>query len=481
MSTASTTCGSSSVVGTEPVWPPPSPPCTITASTPHAATFSAWRRAPIVGMTTTPASLQLLDQSPRRAPARSDATCTPSRDQQRRCARRRRAGRRAGSRRTACRCAPSPRRSPCASWSKRHRAPSEDAEPAGRRLVAAVSRAPATQPMPVCTIGYSHAEAARTSGCAQRRMRSRVRDFASRAGRCGSMTSWIRRSSSSVGSAASRRRRRGSTSSKPVAATTSSTVTPGCTERSRMRWSGVSKSNTPRLVTTRRISWKRAASRAERGGAVVADAAHDVDLRDERPAASGSGSSSASVWLIVLPGAPRKPSSCALGLRAVADGGDVLVAVPVDLAWRPSSRGAGRTTRTSNIVRYGFQPRRPSSSAVDARRARRWRSSSGLAVGHHQVGLEASPGRGGRRSSGWCRSGWPGSRRRRGTPRPRDHADLGARRRSLDRCRRRSQPARPSGSRPRRTSRYFALNVVPRLGRLRASPRTRVWNASSRP
>ena len=35
--TASTTCGSSSVVGTEPVWPPPSPPCTITASTPHAA------------------------------------------------------------------------------------------------------------------------------------------------------------------------------------------------------------------------------------------------------------------------------------------------------------------------------------------------------------------------------------------------------------------------------------------------------------
>ena len=57
MSTASTTCGSSSDVGTGPVWPPPSPPCTITASAPQAATFSACRRAPTDGTTATPASL----------------------------------------------------------------------------------------------------------------------------------------------------------------------------------------------------------------------------------------------------------------------------------------------------------------------------------------------------------------------------------------------------------------------------------------
>ena len=52
--------GRSNVVGTGPVWPPPSPPCTITASAPHAATFSAWRRAPIDGTTAMPASFSVL-------------------------------------------------------------------------------------------------------------------------------------------------------------------------------------------------------------------------------------------------------------------------------------------------------------------------------------------------------------------------------------------------------------------------------------
>ena len=37
--TASSTDGSSSVVATGPVWPPPSPPCTITASAPQPATL----------------------------------------------------------------------------------------------------------------------------------------------------------------------------------------------------------------------------------------------------------------------------------------------------------------------------------------------------------------------------------------------------------------------------------------------------------
>ncbi len=54
--TASTTAGVRSEVGTDPVWPPPSAPWAITASTPQPATFSAWRRAPMVGMTTSPAS-----------------------------------------------------------------------------------------------------------------------------------------------------------------------------------------------------------------------------------------------------------------------------------------------------------------------------------------------------------------------------------------------------------------------------------------
>ena len=57
MSTASTTCGISRLVGTAPVCPPPSPPVAITASTPHAATFSACLRAPTDAIVTTPASL----------------------------------------------------------------------------------------------------------------------------------------------------------------------------------------------------------------------------------------------------------------------------------------------------------------------------------------------------------------------------------------------------------------------------------------
>ena len=52
----------------------------------------------------------------------------------------------------------------------------------------------------------------------------------------------------------------GTTRSKPVAATISSTVTPGWTDRIRITLSGVSKSKTPRLETTWRISWNRLAA-----------------------------------------------------------------------------------------------------------------------------------------------------------------------------------------------------------------------------
>ena len=63
MSTASSTVGSSSVVGTLPVWPPPSPPWIITASAPQPATFSACRAAPTDGITTMPASLSFAIRS----------------------------------------------------------------------------------------------------------------------------------------------------------------------------------------------------------------------------------------------------------------------------------------------------------------------------------------------------------------------------------------------------------------------------------
>ena len=65
-----------------PVWPPPSPPWAITASTPISSTFSAWRRAPTVGITTTPASWQRATASLVGAPAKLTSR-TPSRDHER--------------------------------------------------------------------------------------------------------------------------------------------------------------------------------------------------------------------------------------------------------------------------------------------------------------------------------------------------------------------------------------------------------------
>ena len=47
------------MVGTVPVWPPPSVPCTMIASAPSCSAFTAWRSAPQVGTHTTPASLSL--------------------------------------------------------------------------------------------------------------------------------------------------------------------------------------------------------------------------------------------------------------------------------------------------------------------------------------------------------------------------------------------------------------------------------------
>ena len=136
-------------------------------------------------------------------------------------------------------------------------------------------------PCPSARSGPRRRTASHERACAERRVHA-TRDLLPRRGRSGSMTSRMRRSSSSVGSAGlghvvrdrrarsrSRRRpRRRSRRGAPTAAACG-----GRASRSRAR---------ARLVTTRRISWKRAAS-PELGGAVVADAA-----TRRRPAATNT-------------------------------------------------------------------------------------------------------------------------------------------------------------------------------------------------
>ena len=139
MSTASSTVGSSSVVGTGPVWPPPSPPWIITASAPQAATFSACRAAPTDGITTMPWSLSRAISSCFGASA-NDATFTPcliSRSQ-RSCA----------SPASARRLTPNgwsvrslTSRIAFSSSSKRHRRAGQDAEAAGVRRTGDQARA----------------------------------------------------------------------------------------------------------------------------------------------------------------------------------------------------------------------------------------------------------------------------------------------------------------------------------------------------
>ncbi|HEX3462114.1 MAG TPA: hypothetical protein VHT49_14505 [Acidimicrobiales bacterium] len=150
--TASTTEGVNKEVGMVPVWPPPSPPWAMTASTPHPATFSAWRRAPMVGMTTNPDSRQRATSSGFGAWAKL-ATFTPCSII--------RATRSATSATSVRRLTPNGR-------SVRDRTSARAADSSSRVMVAeariprppasavaATNLGPATQPMPVWTIGYS--------------------------------------------------------------------------------------------------------------------------------------------------------------------------------------------------------------------------------------------------------------------------------------------------------------------------------------
>ncbi len=151
MSTASRTVGSSSVVGTVPVWPPPSPPWIITASAPQAATFSACRARPTLGITITPASLSFAISSFLGASA-NDATLTPCLIS--------RSTRSPASLASARRLTPN-------GWSVRlftsriARSSSSTVIVALARMprppafaVPTTRRGPATQPMPVCTTGW---------------------------------------------------------------------------------------------------------------------------------------------------------------------------------------------------------------------------------------------------------------------------------------------------------------------------------------
>ncbi len=140
------------MVATGPVWPPPSPPCTITASAPQPATFFACLAAPTDGITTTPASFSRAISSGLGANAK-DATLTPSRMSN--------SIRSTASPASARMLMPNglsvaaftlvtaveSSSSVMVADARMPRPPALD--------VAATRRAPATQPMPVCTTGCS--------------------------------------------------------------------------------------------------------------------------------------------------------------------------------------------------------------------------------------------------------------------------------------------------------------------------------------
>ncbi len=215
----------------------------------------------------------------------------------------------------------------------------------------------------------------------------------------------------------------GTTSAKPVASCTSSTVTPGCSERTRMRWSSVSKSNTPRSDTTRRTSKKRAGLGPQGGGPVPPDAADHVDRLDEHLGAVAGHPVARGVVDGVARGAADAEQLHLGPVRVRARGRRCSGCRTGRPGWRPSSRGAGRSRPRRTCGGRGSRSRPPAPSAATDAASLAMRV--GLAVGHHQVGLVRRPGPGGPRSWGSPRWGWPGSRRRREAVGHRGHAHVG--------------------------------------------------------
>ena len=214
-------------MGTEPVWPPPSPPCTSTASTPHSRTFSAWRLAPIDGTTSTPPSCSWPISASLGAWAKL-ATFT-------------------------CSSISSSMRSPMSAASARRFTPNGLVV---RRLTSAIAvrscadvHGGAGEDAEPAGLGGGRGEPG-TRHPAHAGLHDRVLDpdqvaeAGVQAGVHQPGTSWLRMpvgsrhamtaSSSAVGARVSATSP-SITSSKPVAATTSSTVTPGCTLTRRMR------------------------------------------------------------------------------------------------------------------------------------------------------------------------------------------------------------------------------------------------------
>ena len=161
-------------------------------------------------------------------------------------------------------------RSRSRSWSKFIVAQARMPSPPAALVADGEARRPATQPMPVCTIGYSTPNSSQTRVCSRgvrqlgtswSREPVRVDDLVDQrellVGR--QPASPARRRGRRARSRWPRRPRRRSRPGAPSAAACG-----GRASRSRAR---------ARLVTTRRISWKRARPVAELGGAVVADAA----------------------------------------------------------------------------------------------------------------------------------------------------------------------------------------------------------------
>ena len=137
-------------MGTTPVWPPPSPPWAMTASTPHSTTFSAWRRAPIVDITKRPASRHRLTSASLGAWAKLTTGTSFETT---------RAIRSETSATSVLRFTPNgesvrDRTSPIEllSWSRVMVAEARMPSPPAA-AVADTSRGPATHPMPVCTMG----------------------------------------------------------------------------------------------------------------------------------------------------------------------------------------------------------------------------------------------------------------------------------------------------------------------------------------
>ncbi len=122
----------------------------MTASTPHSATFSAWRRAPTVGITNSPASLQRATSFSLGAWAKLATRAPVSIMSSMRSLTSATSVRRLTPNGAAVRARTSAMAA--ASWSSvmvaEARMPSAPAS-----HVAATRRGPATQPMPVCTSG----------------------------------------------------------------------------------------------------------------------------------------------------------------------------------------------------------------------------------------------------------------------------------------------------------------------------------------